>query len=93
MRVGWPQSSVMINQPMGGFQGQATDIDIHAREILAVRDRLNEIFAKHTGRPVDKVALDTDRDNFMSASEAKEYGIIDKVLDNRDAAGPSIVKS
>jgi len=86
-----PHSRVMIHQPVGGFQGQATDIDIHAREILSVRDRLNEILARHTGRPMDKVALDTDRDNFMSASEAMDYGIIDKVLDNREAAGPSVV--
>ncbi len=88
-----PHSRVMIHQPVGGFQGQATDIDIHAREILSVRDRLNEILARHTGRPMDKVALDTDRDNFMSASEAMDYGIIDKVLDNREAAGPSVVET
>ncbi len=88
-----PHSRVMIHQPVGGFQGQATDIDIHAREILSVRDRLNEILARHTGRPMDKVALDTDRDNFMSASEAMDYGIIDKVLDNREATGPSVVET
>lgn len=88
-----PHSRVMIHQPVGGFQGQATDIDIHAREILSVRDRLNEILARHTGRPMDKVALDTDRDNFMSASEAVDYGIIDKVLDNREATGPSVVET
>ncbi len=86
-----PHSRVMIHQPLGGFQGQATDIDIHAREILSVRDRLNEILAKHTGRPIEKVAQDTDRDNFMSADEAKEYGIIDSVLSNRDAGGPTMI--
>lgn len=79
-----PNSRVMIHQPLGGFQGQATDIDIHAREILKARDRLNEILAKHSGQPVEKVANDTDRDNFMSAEDAKSYGIIDAVLTKRD---------
>jgi len=78
-------SRVMIHQPLGGFQGQATDIDIHAREILTVRDRLNAILSDHTGQPIDKVAVDTDRDNFMSAEEAKTYGLIDGVLSARDA--------
>ena len=81
-----PHSRVMIHQPLGGFQGQATDIDIHAREILSIRDRLNEILSKHTGQPIDKVSNDTERDNFMSAEDAKEYGLIDEVLDSRDAA-------
>ncbi len=81
-----PHSRVMIHQPLGGFQGQATDIDIHAREILTIRDRLNEILSKHTGQPIDKVSDDTERDNFMSAEDAKEYGLIDEVLDSRDAA-------
>lgn len=85
-----PHSRVMIHQPLGGFQGQATDIDIHAREILSVRDRLNEILSKHTGQPIEKVSKDTDRDNFMSAEDAKDYGLIDEVLDNRDAAPPTI---
>jgi ATP-dependent Clp protease protease subunit len=80
-----PHSRVMIHQPLGGFQGQATDIDIHAREILQVRDRLNRILAKHTGQPIDKIAVDTDRDNFMSGSEAAEYGLIDAVLSQRGA--------
>ena len=80
-----PHSRVMIHQPLGGFHGQATDIDIHAREILTVRDRLNAILSKHTGQPVDKVAVDTDRDNFMSADDAKSYGLIDGVLTSRDA--------
>ncbi len=85
-----PHSRVMIHQPLGGFQGQATDIDIHAREILSIRDRLNEILSKHTGQPIDKVANDTERDNFMSAEDAKAYGLIDEVLDNRDAAPTTI---
>ena len=80
-----PHSRVMIHQPLGGFQGQATDIDIHAREILTVRDRLNEILSKHTGQAMDKVAVDTERDNFMSAPDAKDYGLIDEVLGSRDA--------
>lgn len=78
-----PHSRIMIHQPLGGFQGQATDIDIHAREILLVRDRLNRILAKHTAQPLEKVALDTDRDRFMGGSEAVEYGLIDAVLSHR----------
>jgi ATP-dependent Clp protease protease subunit len=74
---------MMIHQPLGGFQGQATDIEIHAKEILLLRDRLNEIMAHHTGRALDQVAQDTERDNFMSGEEAKEYGIIDQVLSLR----------
>jgi len=80
-----PHSRVMIHQPLGGFQGQATDIDIHAREILKARDRLNAILAQHTGQPVEKVANDTDRDNFMSADEAQAYGLIDAVLERRES--------
>lgn len=79
-----PHSRVMIHQPLGGFQGQASDIDIHAREILAIRDRLNRILAHHTGQPLEKIQIDTDRDNFMSGEEAVRYGLIDKVLSNRD---------
>src|SRR5688572_22173845 len=75
-----PHSRVMIHQPLAGFQGQATDIDIHAREILKTRDTLNELLAKHTGQPITKIKDDTERDNFMSSSQAKEYGIIDEVL-------------
>lgn len=82
-----PHSRVMIHQPLGGFQGQASDIDIHAREILKARDRLNAIFAAHTGQPLDKIAADTDRDRFMSADEAAEYGIIDSVLVKREIGG------
>ena len=78
-----PHSRIMIHQPLGGFQGQASDIDIHAREILAVRDRLNRILAHHTGQPIEKIAGDTDRDNFMSGEDAVSYGLIDKVLDCR----------
>ncbi len=80
-----PHSRIMIHQPLGGFQGQATDIDIHAREILKVRERLNTILANHTGQPIDKIQQDTERDNFMSADEAKQYGLVDDVLSTRQA--------
>ncbi|MDV3240471.1 MAG: ATP-dependent Clp endopeptidase proteolytic subunit ClpP [Methylocaldum sp.] len=79
-----PHSRVMIHQPLGGFQGQASDIDIHAREILATRDRLNRILAKHTGQPLERIQVDTDRDNFMSGEDAAQYGLIDKVLASRE---------
>ncbi len=79
-RYALPNARVMIHQPMGGFQGQATEIDIHAREILKIRERLNEIMAKHTGQPLDKISQDTERDYFMSAEEAKRYGLIDEVI-------------
>jgi len=82
-RYSLPHSRMMIHQPLGGFQGQASDIDIHAREILAARDRLNRILAKHTGQPIEKISLDTDRDNFMGGEDAVSYGLIDKVLDKR----------
>lgn len=78
-----PHSRVMIHQPLGGFQGQATDVDIHAREILKARDRLNHILSRHTGQPLSKIELDTERDNFMGADDAKEYGLIDGVLQQR----------
>ena len=78
-----PHSRMMIHQPLGGFQGQATDIDIHAKEILAVRDRLNTILSKHTGQPMDTIQNDTDRDNFMSGQDAVKYGLIDAVLEER----------
>lgn len=78
-----PHSRVMIHQPLGGFQGQASDIDIHAREILRTRERLDEILSLHSGQPLERVKADTDRDNFMGASEAVEYGIIDEVLQSR----------
>ncbi len=79
-----PHSRVMIHQPLGGYQGQATDIDIHAREILKIRAQLNEIFAFHTGQSVEKISEDTERDNFMGTHQALEYGLIDKVLENRN---------
>ena len=82
-RYALPSSRVMIHQPLGGFSGQASDIDIHAREILAMRVKLNEILAKHTGQPIDAIARDTDRDNFKSAEDAKSYGLIDQVLERR----------
>ncbi len=78
-----PHSRVMIHQPLGGFQGQASDIDIHAKEILSVRERLNKILAKHTGQSIETVQNDTDRDNFLSAQDAAEYGLIDQVLNER----------
>ncbi|MCW5598807.1 MAG: ATP-dependent Clp endopeptidase proteolytic subunit ClpP [Nitrosomonas sp.] len=79
-----PNSRVMIHQPMGGFQGQASDIEIHAKEILYLKKRLNEIMAKHSGQPVKTIERDTDRDNFLSAEEAVKYGLVDAVLTNRD---------
>lgn len=82
-RFSLPHSRIMIHQPLGGYQGQASDIDIHAREILLVRERLNKILSKHTGQPLEKIANDTDRDNFMSGAQAAEYGLIDTVLTQR----------
>jgi len=82
-RYALPHARIMIHQPLGGFQGQATDIDIHAREILRIRNELNEVMAKHTGQSLEKIAEDTERDNFMSAIEAKEYGLIDEVIEQR----------
>ena len=87
-----PHSRVMIHQPLGGFQGQATDIDIHAREILLIRENLNLILSNHTGQPLDKIKNDTDRDNFMGAEEAKTYGLIDAIIHQRnDTSGPEII--
>jgi ATP-dependent Clp protease protease subunit len=83
-RYSLPNSRIMIHQPMGGFQGQATDIDIQAREILRMREDLNRILSHHTGHDIEKIGRDTERDNFMSASEACTYGIIDKVIVNRE---------
>lgn len=82
-RFALPHSRVMIHQPLGGFQGQASDIEIHAREILQIRERLDNILAGHTGQALDVISKDTDRDNFMSAAQAQEYGLIDEVLDKR----------
>ena len=78
-----PNSRVMIHQPLGGFQGQASDIEIHAKEILFLKNKLNQILANHTGQPIEKISDDTDRDNFMSADDAVKYGMIDKVISNR----------
>tara|TARA_B100000900_G_scaffold210453_1_gene178377 strand:- start:637 stop:1266 length:630 start_codon:yes stop_codon:yes gene_type:complete len=83
-RFALPNSRVMIHQPLGGFQGQASDIEIHAKEILVMKKKVNEILAKHTGKTLKKVEQDTDRDNFLDADEAKSYGIIDDILDSRD---------
>jgi len=82
-RFALPNSRVMIHQPLGGFQGQASDIEIHAKEILSIKDKLNRLLAEHTGQPLVQIEQDTDRDNFMSAEEAKSYGLIDQVLSRR----------
>ncbi len=82
-----PNSRVMIHQPLGGYQGQASDIDIHAKEILSVRDRLNRILAHHTGQPLERVQQDTDRDNFMGPEMAVEYGLVDAVITDRSKVG------
>jgi len=82
-RFALPHSRMMVHQPMGGFQGQATDFDIHAREILRVRERLNQIMVKHTGRAMDQIKEDTDRDYFMDGEEAKAFGLIDAVIEKR----------
>ena len=84
-----PHSRIMIHQPLGGFQGQATDVDIHAREILKVRERLNHILSKHTGQQLKAIEADTERDNFMGAEEARDYGLVDAVLLQRDRTAES----
>ncbi|WP_374357034.1 ATP-dependent Clp endopeptidase proteolytic subunit ClpP [Chitinimonas sp.] len=84
-RFALPNSTVMIHQPLGGYQGQATDIEIHAKFILSLRERLNRLMAEHTGRTVEEITRDSDRDNFMTAQEAKDYGLIDQVLTSRSA--------
>ncbi|HWA45985.1 MAG TPA: ATP-dependent Clp endopeptidase proteolytic subunit ClpP [Hypericibacter adhaerens] len=84
-----PNARVMIHQPSGGYQGQATDIEIHAREVLAVKARLNAIYAKHTGQPLDKVEESMERDNFMTPEKAKEFGLIDEVVDKRPSSDES----
>ena len=81
-----PHSRMMIHQPLGGFQGQAADFDIHAREILKIREQLNQILSKHTGQPLETISKDTDRDNFMGATDAKSYGLVDEVLQDRSLA-------
>src|SRR3954454_9875896 len=87
-RFSLPHARILIHQPLGGFQGQATDIDIHAREILRTRDKLNELLVKHTGQGMERIKQDTERDYFMSAIEAKEYGIIDEVLIQKPSGQP-----
>jgi ATP-dependent Clp protease protease subunit len=82
-RYALPNARVMIHQPLGGFQGQASDFEIHAKEILSIKEKMNRLMADHTGQPYEKVAKDTDRDNFLSATESQEYGLIDKVMSNR----------
>ncbi|MGC3982547.1 MAG: ATP-dependent Clp endopeptidase proteolytic subunit ClpP [Steroidobacteraceae bacterium] len=91
-RYSLPHSRIMIHQPLGGFQGQATDIDIHAREILATRHRLNQLLANHTGQSIERIAQDTDRDNFMGGEAAVAYGLVDKVLDKRSLLTPAVTK-
>ncbi|MBI4509902.1 MAG: ATP-dependent Clp protease proteolytic subunit, partial [Deltaproteobacteria bacterium] len=87
-RYSLPHARILIHQPLGGFQGQATDIDIHAREILRTRDKLNELLVKHTGQPMDRIRNDTERDYFMGPGDAKEYGIIDDVIvQKKEVAG------
>ncbi|MGO0121959.1 ATP-dependent Clp endopeptidase proteolytic subunit ClpP [Desulfothermobacter acidiphilus] len=82
-RYALPYARIMLHQPLGGFQGQATEVEIHAREIMRMREMLNELLAKHTGQPVDKIAQDTERDFFMSAQQARDYGVIDEVITMR----------
>jgi len=92
-RFALPHSRIMIHQPLGGFQGQAVDIEIHTREILETRDRLNKILAKHTGQSVEKIKMDTDRDNFMDGADAIAYGLIDGMLEKRMVTPPAPVKA
>jgi ATP-dependent Clp protease protease subunit len=89
-RVCLPHSRMMIHQPLGGYQGQATDIDIHAREILLIREQLNHILASHTGQSLEKIQQDTERDNFMGAEAARAYGLIDEILEHRKAGTETI---
>lgn len=91
-RYALPNARIMIHQPLGGFQGQATDIEIHAREILKLKDHLNEMLAGHTGQPLEKLANDVERDYFLTAAEAKDYGLVDDVLTSRPEAGEDQVK-
>jgi ATP-dependent Clp protease protease subunit len=84
-RYSLPSSQIMIHQPLGGFRGQASDIEIHANNILRTKERLNHVLALHTGQEFETVVKDTDRDNFMTADEAQEYGLIDSVIQSRDA--------
>jgi ATP-dependent Clp protease protease subunit len=88
-----PNSRVMIHQPLGGFQGQASDFEIHAKEILSIKEKMNRLMAQHTGQEYDKVAQDTDRDNFLSATDAVEYGLVDQVLSSRPDTSQADTKS
>ena len=88
-----PNSRVMIHQPLGGFQGQASDFEIHAKEILSIKEKMNRLMAQHTGQEYEKVAQDTDRDNFLSATDAVEYGLIDQVLSSRPDTSQADTKS
>ena len=88
-----PNSRVMIHQPLGGFQGQASDFEIHAKEILSIKEKMNRLMAQHTGQEYDKVAKDTDRDNFLSATDAVEYGLVDQVLSSRPDTSQADTKS
>ena len=87
-----PNARVMIHQPLGGFQGQASDFEIHAKEILSIKEKMNRLMAEHTGQDYEKVARDTDRDNFLSAQESVDYGLVDQVLANRPDASSSDAK-
>jgi ATP-dependent Clp protease protease subunit len=91
-RYALPHARIMLHQPMGGFQGQATDVEIQAREILRLREELNRILVEHTGKPKEQIERDTDRDFYMSGLQAKEYGIVDEVISTRDFAGKSLTK-
>jgi len=92
-RFSLPHSRMMIHQPLGGYQGQASDIDIHAKEILGIRDRLNSLIAHHTGQDVEKVAQDTDRDNFMTAEDAVSYGLVDRIVSSREQEANNLGES
>jgi len=91
-RFALPNARIMIHQPMGGFQGQATEIDIHAKEILKIRERLNEILTKHTGQPIERIRTDTERDYFLSGDEAKRYGLIDEVITRPLKSAKDLIK-
>ncbi|MBF0125202.1 MAG: ATP-dependent Clp endopeptidase proteolytic subunit ClpP [Magnetococcales bacterium] len=92
-RLALPNSRIMIHQPIGGFRGQATDVEIHAREMLRTRERLNQILSEHTGQPLERIAQDTERDNFMSGEEASSYGLVDRVISRREATDESDTSS
>lgn len=92
-RYALPNARVMIHQPLGGFQGQASDIAIHAQEIISIKQRLNEMLSFHTGQPLDVIEKDTDRDNFMTAEQAKEYGLVDEIFKDREVESLNVVNS